>query len=74
MTIPMTQNQMIVTVEDVSLMKDIRRAICMMRGVTKVMMPRRKRCSSYELSQQDIKEGRVNSYDSVDDVFTQMGL
>ena len=67
-------NQMIVSVEDASMLKELKRAISLMRGVTKVSIPKRKRCSSYDLSMQDIKDGRVNSYDSVDDFFKQMGL
>ncbi len=73
-TIPVMQNQMIVSVEDTTMMKEIRKAISMVRGVTKVSIPRRKRYSSYELSQRDIAEGHVNSYHSVDDFFKHMGL
>lgn len=65
---------MIVSVEDRTMMKELKRAICLMRGVTKVSIPRRRRYSSYELSQLDLKEGRVNSYESVDDFFQKMGL
>ena len=68
------ETQILVDVEDASMLKDIKKAISLMRGVTKVSLPRRKRYSAYELSMRDLKEGRVNSYDSVDDFFQKMGL
>ena len=69
------ENQIIVSVEDASMMKELKKAIGLMRGVTKVSVPRRRKLySAYELSMRDIKEGRVNSYDSVDDFFQKMGL
>ena len=68
------ENQILVSVEDASLLKDLKKAISMMRGVTKVSLPRRRRYSAYELSMRDLQEGRVNSYESVDDFFQKMGL
>ena len=68
------QGQIIVNIEDLSLLKDIKKAISMLKGVGRITVPRRKRYSSYELSMLDLKEGRVNSYDSVDDFFQKMGL
>ena len=68
-----SENQMIVSVEDKSMMKDLKRAIGMMRGVTKVSIPRRRKLySAYELSMLDIKEGRVYSYDSLDDLIREI--
>ena len=69
------ENQLIVNIEDASMLKDLKRAIGLMRGVTKVSVPRRRKLySAYDLSMRDLKEGRVNSYDSVDDFFQKMGL
>ena len=66
-------NQMIVSVEDYSLMKDLKRAISMMRGVTKVSIPhRRKLYSAYDLSMRDLKEGRVYEYESLDDLIKEI--
>ena len=73
-TLPSMNNQIIVNVEDGAMVKEIKKAISLMRGVTKVSIPRRSRVSSYDLSIQDMKEGRVNSYDSVDDFFNKMGI
>ena len=59
-------NQMIVDVSDISLMNELKRAISLMRGVTKVTIPRRRKLySAYELSMRDLKEGRVYEYDSL---------
>ena len=62
------EGQLIVNVEDVSMLKDLKKAISMMRGVTKITVPRRKRMSSYERSLRDLDEGRVYEYDSLDDL------
>ena len=71
-TLPI-ENQIIVSVEDASMMKELKKAIGLMRGVAKVTVPRRRKLySAYELSMRDLKEGRVNSYDSVDDFFQIM--
>ena len=51
-----------------SKLKDLKKAISMMRGVTKITVPRRKRMSSYERSLRDLDEGRVYEYDSLDDL------
>ena len=68
------ENQMIVSVEDRSMMKDLKRAIAMMRGVTNVSIPRRRKLySAYELSMLDVKEGRVYNYDSLDDLIREIG-
>jgi len=67
------QGQIIVNIEDLSLLKDIKKAISMLKGVGRITVPRRKRYSSYELSMLDLKEGRVNSYASVDDFFQVEG-
>jgi hypothetical protein len=67
-TIPQ-EGQILVDIEDVSMLKDIKRAISMLKGVAKVTIPRRKRLySAYELSLRDLEEGRVYEYDSLDDL------
>ena len=67
-----TEGQLIVNVEDVSMLKDLKKAISMMRGVTKITVPRRKRMSSYERSLRDLDEGRVYEYDSLDDLIKEI--
>ena len=50
-TVP-TQGQILVNIEDMSMLKDIKRAIGLIRGVGKITVPRRKRMSSYEQEKQ----------------------
>ena len=61
-----------VNFEDISMARDIKKAISMVRGVTKVCKPRTKRLSSYERSLRDLDEGRVYSYDSLDDLIKEI--
>ena len=72
-TIP-TQGQIIVNIEDMSMIKDIKKAISMVKGVGKITVPRPKKLTNYERSLRDIEEGRVNEYASVDDFFKSMGI
>ncbi|MBP3788883.1 MAG: hypothetical protein J6I52_04600 [Prevotella sp.] len=70
-TVP-TQGQILVNIEDMSMLKDIKRAIGLIRGVGKITVPRRKRMSSYERSLRDLDEGRVYEYDSLDDLIKEI--
>ncbi|MBQ3878632.1 MAG: hypothetical protein II792_10270 [Prevotella sp.] len=65
------EGQLIVSVENVSMLKDLKKAISMLRGVTKITVPRSKRMSSYERSLHDLDEGRVYEAKDVDDLFKQ---
>ena len=66
------QGQLLVDIEDMSMLKDIKRAIGLMRGVGKITTPRRSRISSYERSLRDLDEGRVYEYDSLDDLIKEI--
>ena len=68
------QGQILVDIEDMSMLKDIKKAISMVKGVGKITLPRRKRMSAYERSLRDLDEGRVTTHASVDDYFKQFGL
>ena len=70
-TVP-AQGQILVDIEDMSMLKDIKCAIGLMRGVCKITVPRRKRMSSYERSLRDLDEGRVYEYDSLDDLIKEI--
>ncbi len=48
-TVP-AHGQILVDIEDMSLLKDIKKAISMLKGVGKITMPRRKGLSAYERS------------------------
>ena len=65
------EGQLIVSVENVSMLKDLKKAISMLRGVTKITIPRR-RLSSYERSLRDLDEGRVYKYDSLDNLIKEI--
>ena len=69
-TVP-TEGQLIVSVENVSMLKDLKKTIGMMRGVTKITIPRR-RVTSYERSLRDLDEGRVYKYDSLEDLIKEI--
>lgn len=71
-TVP-TQGQIIVNIDDMSMLKDIRKAISLLKGVGKITVPRRKRLSSYERSLRDLDEGRVYEYESLDDLIKEIG-
>ena len=67
------EGQILVNIEDMSLMsllKDIKKAISMVKGVGKITVPRR-RMTSYERSLRDLDEGRVYEAKDVDDLFKQ---
>jgi len=66
------KGQILVEIEDMSLLKDIKKAISMLKGVGKITMPRRKRESAYERSLRDLDEGRVYEAKDVDDLFKQI--
>jgi len=66
-----SEGQILVDIEDMSMLKDIKRAISMLKGVGKITTPRRKRLSSYERSLQELDEGCVYEAKDVDDLFKQ---
>lgn len=67
-----TEGQILVDIEDMSMLKDIKKAISMVKGVGKITIPRRRRYSSYERSLLDLEEGRVHEYDSLDDLIKEI--
>lgn len=71
MTIP-APGQLIVDVEDISLLKNLKNAISMLKGVAKVTIPRRQKLSSYELALKDLDEGRVYEYNSLDELINEI--
>lgn len=65
-------NQIIVTLDDVNLMQQVKKAIELMRGVKSVATPRKKRVCGLDRALKDVKEGRVYRAESVDDMFKQI--
>ena len=64
--------QLLVSISDLSMTNDIKKAISMLKGVTSV-----KKQKTYDITKtkgfqealDDVKHGRVTHYDSVDDMF-----
>jgi len=53
-------------------MRDIKKAISMLRGVGKVTVPRRKRLTGYEEAMRDLEQGRVYDYDTFEDLLKEI--
>ena len=62
--------QLTVSVEDVSMLDQIRQAISMLRGVTSVTLKRQAK-TGMDRAIDDIKNGRVYEADSVEDLIKQ---
>ena len=63
-----------VSFEDISMLKDIKKAISMVRGVTKVSVPRRKRLTGMEQSELDKRAGRIETFASSEEMFRSLGI
>ena len=61
-----TPTQITVNIEDASMLKEIKRAISMIRGV--VSVEKSSAMKSYERARADVKAGRVVKFDSLDDL------
>ena len=53
-----TKGQILVDIEDMSMLKDIKKAISMVKGGGKITLSNRKSCSSYERSLRDLGANR----------------
>ena len=72
-TVPIPRGGILnVTYSDEAMLKDIKKAISMVKGVVSVSIPRRKKLSGYEQARLDVQEGRVLSYDSLDDFIKEI--
>lgn len=63
--------QVVINVENPSILPSLRRVLNAMEGVSIVPMPRRRR-SGIEEAEEDIRKGRVYKAASVDDMFEQI--
>ena len=71
-TVVPVHGQILVNIEDMSMLKDIKKAISMVKGVGTIVLPKRKCYSSYERSLRDLDEGRVYEYDSLEDLIKEI--
>ena len=79
-TIP-TEGQILVNNEDMSMLKDIKKAISLLKGVSSVKVKRTTKkeyditkTAGYREAMDDVKNGRVYHYDSLKDFYKEMGL
>ncbi len=66
--------QLLVSISDLSMVNDIKKAISMLKGVTTVKKQKQKefditKTKGFQEALDDVKHGRVTHYDSVDDMF-----
>ena len=71
--------QLLVSISDLSMLNDIKRAISMLKGVTTVKKQKTKeyditKTAGYREAMDDVKNGRVYHYDSLKDFYKEMGL
>ena len=71
-----SQSQLIVTIDDASLVKKISDAVKLIKGVTSVSVSKPKnqilQSASYKAGMEDIKNGNVTSYSSSDEMFRDL--
>ena len=64
--------ELVVKVEDASLLTDIKRAIKMLRGVTSVTLPKRAKKTGIEKGLEDIRKGNVFHAKDSEDLIKQI--
>ena len=69
--------QLLVSISDLSMVNDIKKAISMLKGVTVVKKQKQKefditKTKGFQEALDDVKHGRVYHADSVDDMFRQI--
>ena len=71
-----SQSQLIVTIEDATLVKKISDAVKLIKGVTSVRISKPNdqilQSASYKAGMEDIKNGNVTSYSSSDEMFRDL--
>jgi hypothetical protein len=63
--------QLTVSIEDVSMLDQIKQAISLICGVSSVTLKRRRK-TSMDRAIEDIEQGRVYKYDSLDDLIKEI--
>ena len=70
------QSQLIVTIDDISLVKKISEAVKLIKGVSSVSISKPKNSilhsASYKAGMEDIKNGHVTTYSSSDEMFSDL--
>ncbi|MDO4819520.1 MAG: hypothetical protein Q3994_03975 [Prevotella sp.] len=66
------ENQMVITFDDVSVMRQVKKTLALVKGVKSITIPRKKRMCGLDLALKDVEEGRVYRAESVEDMFKQI--
>ncbi len=66
--------QFLIDIDDISLLKDIKKAFSMVKGVRKIRIPELKRLTEYEQSVKEAREGKVNRYATPEKFFNKMRI
>lgn len=65
--------QLVLNIRDRNIIPHLRKVLNSIDGVTVARTPRKKK-SGLEEAQEDVREGRVTEYASVDEYFKEMGV
>ncbi len=60
---------MVITFDDVSVMRQVKKTLALVRGVKSITIPRKKRMCGLDLALKDVEEGRVTRWNSVEEMF-----
>ena len=69
-------SQIVLTIDDRSLVKRIADAVKLIKGVTAVQIKQADddilQCTSYKAAMKDLQEGNISTYESADDLFDSL--
>ena len=65
--------QLTINIEDKSILPHLKKILNAIEGVS-IAKPAKKKTCGLEEALEDVKAGRVHSYDSVDDMFKSLGI
>ncbi len=64
--------ELVVQIEDPSMVADIKRAIKMLRGVTGVIIPKHQKKTGLQMSIDEVRSGKLYEAKDVDDLMNQL--
>lgn len=65
-------NQMILTFDDVSVMRQVKKTLALIKGIKSISMPRKQRMSGLDRALKDVEEGRITRWNSVEEMFKHL--
>lgn len=63
---------MILTFDDVSVMRQVKKTLALIKGIKSISMPRKQRMSGLDRALKDVEEGRVTRWNSVEEMFKHL--